>query len=123
MHDHKSENFIKINPNARRIASGLFKPRLVKPHTCFQRANRKTGRPQSGVKSATLCVWECSLIYRLFVVMSTKLNLKRNKFRHIMKPVEAYKVATRKQPLIFLYPLFRDGNSKSNFMLCMICML
>ncbi|EGI58089.1 hypothetical protein G5I_13823 [Acromyrmex echinatior] len=67
MHDHKSENFIKINPNARRIASGLFKPRLVKPHTCFQRANRKTGRPQSGVKSATLCVWECSLIYRLFV--------------------------------------------------------
>jgi len=66
MRDHGAESFIKINPNV--AASGSL------AHVRFQRANRKAGRPQSGVKCATLRA-SGQLIYRLFVVIPTILNL------------------------------------------------
>lgn len=95
----------------RRVASCCVCPDRS-DRTCFQRANRKAGRPQAGVKCVIPSVWECLLIYGLFAVMPTILNLKRNKFCRVMKPVEAYKVV-HKWSLIFFFflSLFsRDGN-------------
>lgn len=86
--------------------------RPVGSRTCFQRANRKAGGPQSGVKCVIPSVWECPLIYRLFAVMPTILNLKRNKFSRVMKPVEAYKVVHKRSLILFFFLLLfhRDGN-------------
>lgn len=119
MHDHGAESFIKINLDVRAAAlcrvEPVWTPRLVWTSRAFSARYRKAGRPQSGVKSATPCVWECPLIYRLFVAMPTILNLKRNKFRRVMKPVEAYKAhILRKRPRS-LSSLSRDGNSESGF--------
>lgn len=81
----EAESFIKINlKHAWRSCVVLRRSRPVVSHTCFQHANRKAGRPQSSIKCVTPCVWECLLIYGLFAVMPTILNLKGNKFSRVV---------------------------------------
>ncbi|KYN08062.1 hypothetical protein ALC62_00907 [Cyphomyrmex costatus] len=68
MHDHKSENFIKINPNARRIASGPFECSLIyRLSVCRNFATTSSGQlspdnHERGVGISVVRIWESLVV-------------------------------------------------------------